>query len=74
MDGWNTSFLLGWPIFRRYVSFRECILFISTMEYPKDFHHSSVIHLIGVLLRCWLKHVDVVGQSACNVMFSVNLS
>ena len=21
MDGWNTSFLLGWPI---YVSFREC--------------------------------------------------
>ena len=25
MDGWNTSFLLGWPIFRCYVSFRECI-------------------------------------------------
>ena len=24
MDGWNTSFLLGWPIFRGYVSFREC--------------------------------------------------
>ena len=24
MDGWNTSFLLGWPIFRCYVSFREC--------------------------------------------------
>ena len=23
MDGWNTSFLLGWPIFRCYVSFRE---------------------------------------------------
>ncbi len=23
MDGWNTSFLLGWPIFRGYVSFRE---------------------------------------------------
>ena len=22
-DGWNTSFLLGWPIFRGYVSFRE---------------------------------------------------
>ena len=22
MDGWNTSFLLGWPIFRGYVSFR----------------------------------------------------
>ena len=25
MDGWNTSFLLGWPIFRCYVRFRECI-------------------------------------------------
>ena len=24
MDGWNTSFLLGWPIFRGYVSFRGC--------------------------------------------------
>ena len=23
MDGWNTSFLLRWPIFRCYVSFRE---------------------------------------------------
>ncbi len=24
MDGWNTTFLLGRPIFRGYVSFREC--------------------------------------------------
>ena len=23
MDGWNTTFLLGWPIFKGYVSFRE---------------------------------------------------
>ena len=23
MDGWNTSFLLGWPFFRCYVSFRQ---------------------------------------------------
>ncbi len=23
MDGWNTSFRLGWPIFRGYVSLRE---------------------------------------------------
>ena len=23
MNGWNISFLLGWPIFRGYVSFRE---------------------------------------------------
>ena len=26
MDGWNTIFLLGRPIFRGYVSFRECSL------------------------------------------------
>ena len=26
MDGWNTTFLLGRPIFRGYVSFREGIL------------------------------------------------
>ena len=25
MDVWKTSFLLGWPSFRSYVSFRECI-------------------------------------------------
>ena len=25
-DGWNTTFLLGRPIFRGYVSFRECKL------------------------------------------------
>ena len=25
MDGWNTTFLLGRPIFRGYVSFREGI-------------------------------------------------
>ena len=28
MDGWNTSFLLGWPIFRCYVSYREGTLFL----------------------------------------------
>ncbi len=26
MDGWNTTFLLGRPIFRGYVSFREGII------------------------------------------------
>ncbi len=28
MDGWNNTFLLGRPIFRGYVSFREGRLFI----------------------------------------------
>ena len=38
MDGWNTSFLLGWPIFRFYVSFRECMLWfhISWIIGPKS--------------------------------------
>ena len=29
MDGWKMSFLLGWPIFRGYVCFREGISSIS---------------------------------------------
>ena len=37
MDGWNTSFLLGWPISMGYVSFREGI---------------SSIHWWKVSLRC----------------------
>ena len=24
IDGWKTTFVLGWPIFRGYVSFKEC--------------------------------------------------
>ena len=28
MDGWNTTFLLGRPIFRGYVSFREGSVFV----------------------------------------------
>ena len=30
MDGWNSRFLLGWPIFRGYVSFREGMFSICT--------------------------------------------
>ena len=31
MDGLNTSFLLGWPFFGGYVSFRECIPLLPTI-------------------------------------------
>ena len=31
MDGWNTSFLWGWPIFRGYVSFRGVNLFLQAV-------------------------------------------
>ena len=33
MDGWNTTFLLGWPIFRCYVSFRE----VTTRRHSASF-------------------------------------
>ena len=33
MDGWNTSFLLGWPIFRGYVSFKGCIWAYITIDF-----------------------------------------
>ena len=40
MDGWNTSFLLGRPIFRGYVSFREGIyiyyIYISKYSMPSS--------------------------------------
>ena len=29
MDAWNTSFLLGWPFFGGYVSFREGTNFVK---------------------------------------------
>ena len=28
MDGWKTTFLLGWPIFRGYVGFREGVFYL----------------------------------------------
>ena len=45
MDGWNTNFLLGWPIFRGYVSFRECILHVLFLEKkPQERSYK----------RCWM--------------------
>ena len=43
MDGWNTSFLLGWPIFRGYVSFREgSFTFSSQKKIGKSFRDSHL--------------------------------
>ena len=36
MDGWNTTFLLGRPIFRCYVSSRRVKIFILDVEKPKS--------------------------------------
>ena len=35
MDGWNTGFLLGNPIFRLYVSFREGTCLFPSQEMPR---------------------------------------
>ena len=51
MDGWNTSFLLGWPIFRGYVSFREC-----TFLWPqsaKKFCKSSFLACCQATYQIW---------------------
>ena len=37
MDGWNASFLLGWPIFRGYVSFGEG----NIIEHNDHFPHKN---------------------------------
>ena len=35
MDGWKTSFLLEWLIFRGYVSFREGMCLPTKKKYPE---------------------------------------
>ena len=47
MDGWNTTFLLGRPIFRGYVSFREGIWCLDslTRSFGQDIHQDSTASL-----------------------------
>ncbi len=47
MDGWNTSFLLGWPIFRCYVSFRGCmsLLWQSYAKLRSSVHFQVLVWL-----------------------------
>ena len=51
MDGWNISFLLGWPIFRGYISFRECI---SSYQIAACCYVSFMSWRL--LLRCFVGH------------------
>ncbi len=49
MDGWNTSFLLGWPIFRGYVSFREgnlLLWFLGCVSFPSTIWHLLWLGLV----------------------------
>ena len=76
MDGWNISFLLGWPIFRCYVSFRECTViskfpesaFASIVSLRCLFHSfplgvaSYMLHGTGIFAYIWLKFMVSVGK------------
>ena len=42
MDGWNTTFLLGRPIFRGYVSFRDCS---EKYEKKNKWHAAAIMQL-----------------------------
>ena len=46
MGDWNTSFLLGWPIFRGYVSFRECRAFLP-IRFGHPFQKYHIVHPFG---------------------------
>ena len=43
MDGWKTSFFLGWPIFRCYVSFREGMFFLIFLQLKKNLPRFQVL-------------------------------
>ena len=71
MDGWNTSFLLGWPIFRCNVSFRECKYWkwpfgkdVSSELWPSfciyvEFQRDISIIYVDVFLRTYAGHLNV---------------
>ena len=67
MDGWNSSFLLGWPIFRCYVSFREgtgTITIIQRSEIPVNKMRKSAD--VNDLLRTYInaRHDHKFGNAA----------
>ena len=49
MDGWNTSFLLAWPIFRGYVSFRECTIQVMPPKCKRaSWTYYESLHLLAL--------------------------
>ena len=68
MDGWNTTFLLGRPVFRGYVSFREgiseknpsicfCLLAMpSSRSQDVDTIDSSIDGISGGGSKMWANH------------------
>ena len=62
IDGWNISFLVGWPIFREHVSFREGTvnsLLVSGSVYLPERNHQSQpreCHLLNPF-RVWAGNI-----------------
>ncbi len=67
MDGWNTNFLLGWPIFRGYVSFRECSGY--TMGIHKNICEPEV-QIDGIVKPPRIGSADVVIHYPWNTKWS----
>ena len=63
MDGWKMSFLLGWPIFRCYVSFTESIFFRSIQNATKEETTCVYIILCVIMYKC--KYVDIYIHTTC---------
>ena len=64
MDGWNTTFLLGRPIFRGYVSFREVnlmrgVIFTTTYSLLFTIHCTNTrVHNRVSVPRVWLSYLN----------------
>ena len=59
MDDWKMNFFLAWPIFRGYLSFRDCIsLYIVGPEFWEDFHwwiiDTNVLCMINYRWTWWI--------------------
>ena len=75
INGWNSRFVFGWPIFRCYVSFRECTILNSKKSKNKP-KSTKTQFLMVVLGPRWLTNSFAVGllQDQCAVFFGVKLS
>ena len=69
MDGWNTSFLLGGPIFRGYVSFRDCSHWFFLM--PPPILATKKANELQTLQRSISASLTLAGASSREMMFSV---
>ena len=51
MAGWNIDFLLGWPIFRCYVSFRECIPIYTKISKTPNLAPQLTLRITGTFVE-----------------------